>query len=79
MHFCKRKLELNLVRFSLFLDIDECLNNTHICDVNAVCNNTEGSYKCACKPGYSGDGKKCNGNYRKNAFIVTVLLNCLVI
>ena len=48
--------------FPPFLDIDECMNKTHSCDVNVVCNNTEGSYNCTCKPGYSGDGKKCIGN-----------------
>ena len=43
------------------LDIDECRNKSHTCDVNAVCSNTQGSYNCTCKPGYSGDGKKCIG------------------
>ena len=46
--------------FSL-LDTDECLTNTHSCDFNAVCNNTQGSYNCACRPGYSRDGKSCAG------------------
>ena len=31
------------------LDIDECANETHSCDVNALCNNTPRSYKCTCK------------------------------
>ena len=47
--------------FNLVLDIDECSSNSHSCDVNAVCNNTRGFYTCACKPGYSGDGKNCTG------------------
>ena len=42
-------------------DMDECSSNSHSCDVNAVCNNTRGSYTCTCKPGYSGDGKNCTG------------------
>ena len=43
-------------------DIDECLNETHGCDVNAECNNTLGSYKCTCKDGFQGNGTKCTGN-----------------
>ena len=27
-----------------------------------MCNNTEGSHNCTCKPGYSGDGSNCTGN-----------------
>lgn len=41
------------------LDINECLRNP--CDVNAVCDNTDGSYSCTCKTGYSGDGVFCAG------------------
>ena len=47
--------------FCFFLDIDECSTNSHSCDVNAVCGNTVGSYTCACKPGYSGNGRTCSG------------------
>ena len=47
-----------------YTDIDECTTNVHSCDVNAICQNTVGSYSCICKAGYTGDGKKCNGNYR---------------
>ena len=45
----------------IFPDIDECSSNTHSCGVNAMCNNTVGSYACACKAGYSGDGRTCTG------------------
>jgi len=37
------------------LDIDECTEETHSCDVNAVCNNTQGSYICTCKDEIYGD------------------------
>ena len=47
--------------FNFLSDIDECSSNSHSCDVNAVCNNTRGSYTCACKLGYSGDGYNCTG------------------
>ncbi|XP_064635025.1 uncharacterized protein LOC135492455 [Lineus longissimus] len=30
------------------------------CSKHAKCNNTVGSYECACKSGFSGDGKICN-------------------
>jgi len=39
-------------------DIDECSSGSHSCLVDtATCTNTIGSYICACKPGYVGDGK----------------------
>ncbi|VDN06238.1 unnamed protein product [Thelazia callipaeda] len=41
------------------LDIDECRTVDTVCDRNAWCLNTIGSYKCKCKVGYSGDGTKC--------------------
>jgi hypothetical protein len=44
------------------LDIDECDTGLHDCDqLNANCNNTEGSFLCTCKESYFGDGKKCEG------------------
>ena len=44
------------------LDIDECALGTDICDTNAACTNTVGSFTCACNNGYSGDGVTCTGN-----------------
>ena len=44
------------------IDINECLKEIHDCDVNAVCNNTQGSYKCTCEDGFQGNGTKCTGN-----------------
>ena len=40
----------------VLLDIDECLNRSHACDVTANCTNFDGSYDCTCKEGYTGDG-----------------------
>ena len=52
---------------SLFsLDIDECSTNSHSCDVNAVCSNNVGSYACACKAGFTGDGNTCTGESFKS-------------
>ena len=43
------------------LDVDECSASGSFCDVNADCENTRGSYRCLCKPGFTGDGKICSG------------------
>ena len=43
-------------------DIDECIEETDNCDDNAVCTNTDGSFTCLCKPGFSGDGVQCEGS-----------------
>ena len=47
--------------FFSFLDVDECTLGTFNCSAGAVCINTEGSYNCSCKPGYSEDGQVCTG------------------
>ena len=49
------------VTYNSDADIDECSTNSHSCDVNAMCSNTVGSYACACKAGFTGDGKTCSG------------------
>ncbi|XP_078370685.1 uncharacterized protein LOC144654404 isoform X2 [Oculina patagonica] len=41
-------------------DIDECSASAPVCDVNAKCTNTRGSYVCSCETGFSGDGKTCS-------------------
>ncbi|XP_076817837.1 C-type mannose receptor 2-like isoform X1 [Clavelina lepadiformis] len=40
-------------------EIDECARKQDDCGENAACTNTIGSFTCACKPGYEGDGHKC--------------------
>ena len=55
----------------LFLDADECGTNTHNCDANAHCTNSQGSFTCACNSGYNGDGTSCPGN---QAFRVNIIL-----
>ncbi|XP_044181688.1 fibulin-1-like [Acropora millepora] len=49
-------------------DIDECASGIHNCiNGTANCINTIGSYKCACKSGYSGDGRSyCISDECKN-------------
>ena len=40
-------------------DVDECENETHNCDQNATCTDTDGSFNCTCNDGYVGDGVNC--------------------
>ncbi|XP_064354328.1 signal peptide, CUB and EGF-like domain-containing protein 3 isoform X8 [Dromaius novaehollandiae] len=40
-------------------DVDECVEGTDSCHIDAICQNTPRSYKCICKSGYAGDGKHC--------------------
>ena len=56
---------LSLCIFNLFypfcVDIDECVTSTHNCSESADCTNTNGSFTCQCKEGYTGDGIECGG------------------
>lgn len=40
-------------------DIDECAAATSPCNANGTCTNKPGSFSCACKTGYVGDGVTC--------------------
>ena len=42
-------------------DINECTNGSHNCHADATCRNTEGSFSCACNPGWNGDAVNCTG------------------
>jgi len=39
--------------------VNECLNNTNNCDINATCYDTADSFICRCNIGYTGDGVSC--------------------
>ncbi|XP_058945569.2 uromodulin-like [Pocillopora verrucosa] len=41
-------------------DIDECRGSNNVCDDNAYCSNTVGSYNCTCKEGFTGNGHSCS-------------------
>ena len=51
------------------LDIDEC-EELRPCSINAMCNNTFGSYQCTCNKGFYGNGAVCTG--------INVIPTCMV-
>merc|ERR1712136_224858 len=42
------------------IDIDECAQAMDDCDVNANCDNVDGSFICTCKDGWTGSGITCS-------------------
>lgn len=57
MHlFCRR---FCLVSIHVIADIDECVDS-HNCDENAICRNTDGSFACSCNRTFTGDGRNCS-------------------
>ena len=50
--------------FLIFIDIDDCASQTHDCSSKGECINMDGSYQCECQPGFTGNGKTCNGRSR---------------
>ena len=54
MKYCFKKIHQNNIYFSpTLLDINECTSNTANCAADRVCRNTEGSFSCDCKPGFT--------------------------
>ena len=49
-------------------DVNECETGEALCDINANCTDTEGSYLCQCHPGFSGDGFNCSSEYKHVIF-----------
>ena len=52
---------LDLIGICYISDADECNATVPVCDVNAICRNTAGSYVCICKTGFTGNGFSCTG------------------
>ena len=50
---------LSYVCIYVLPDIDECEDNP--CDDDALCTDTDGSFYCNCKEGYTGNGTYCRG------------------
>ena len=40
-------------------NVNECATMTHMCDQNAECLDTDGSFECFCNYGFGGDGLTC--------------------
>ena len=60
----------------IFVDINECILD--ICDSNAKCINTLGSYLCACNGGFTGDGKNnCTGKLL-TMFAIKITYVCIL-
>ena len=57
-------IQLVSISYGIFSDVDECQDGTHRCDLNALCNNSVGSFICACFQGYSGSGIVCSGKLK---------------
>lgn len=62
--------QFSLKRLYLSPDVNECVTNTHRCNLHAECLNTEGSFQCKCKQGYRGSGFDCAGEYHWMSGIV---------
>ena len=41
-----------------------------MCGMNANCTNTEGSYKCTCTNGFTGDGSNCSGEISSSTAVM---------
>jgi len=53
-----------IVSFTLFVDVDECKENTHNC--SQMCRDTTPGFECACDPGYEmNDDSTCKGKNLK--------------
>ena len=57
------KIREHFVKKNLYVDIDECSDNTAGCE--QTCINTPGSFSCECDVGYSllPNGRSCEGMY----------------
>ena len=49
----------NLMKPSLYADVDECELDTDNCHVNATCTDVIGSFECECYSGFEGNGVNC--------------------
>ena len=55
------QLHYGIPSFFPTTDINECNQKQSPCSQNSKCEDTEGSYRCPCAPGYTGLGES-NGN-----------------
>lgn len=61
LYLLKLILERDKIWSFRYLDIDECTINNGGCQ--HMCQNKQGSYKCACRKGFflDGNGRTCSG------------------
>uniref|UniRef100_A0A4W6D129 Signal peptide, CUB and EGF-like domain-containing protein 3 n=1 Tax=Lates calcarifer TaxID=8187 RepID=A0A4W6D129_LATCA len=59
--FCLFLLLLNSRQSAapVWISADPCADGSDGCHIDAICQTTQGSYKCTCKAGFKGDGKHC--------------------
>lgn len=55
------KTKLSGVFFVVPLVVNECQENTHNCDTNALCHDRTEGFSCVCIDGYNGNGFTCAG------------------
>ena len=60
------KMNSNINASSCTSDVDECTLNLDDCHDQAMCNNTPGSFSCACNTGWTGNGTVCEGTSTKH-------------
>jgi len=60
LDFCDISKEHSCLGF-IVLDIDEC-QQPDACRSNLTCNNTAGSYRCECPPGYAAEPESQSTN-----------------
>ena len=68
---------------SLVVDINECKSaDLNTCSEYADCTDNDGSYTCACKDGFLGDGFKCDSKFYRAVickyYICALTLNCVL-
>lgn len=61
------KLKQFLCTFYNSLEVNECNDSSHDCHPDAFCTDTDDSFNCTCKAGYTGDGRICVGLYSHRA------------
>lgn len=61
----------------MFVDIDECdpAQEPRFCNTQAACLNSDGSYTCTCREGFTGDGEDCDS--KSNDFQLIKTSSCL--
>lgn len=67
--------------YFFLIDQDECQSSSmNDCHSNALCQNTVGSYKCICSPGFIGDGKtSCIPEGKQRDMRMPLLLSMMVL